>query len=132
MAKCNQLTLMPFKGLTPTSKHVARNSATAEIAWIVPHKPHIADSYMYILRVKTCHSTFVHNFDNVNRFSKFFHSQNQQKLQQNCGNISHHTLDVSRHYLAKFKCLHIVIFDYSGHKHLASKSDLFLLKLISI
>ena len=54
-------------------------------------------------------------------------------MQQNCGtgNISHHTLNVFLHYLAKFKCAYIIIFDYSGQHHLVSKYE-FLLTLISI
>ena len=36
------------------------------------------------------------------------------------------------HYLAKFKCSYIIIFDNSGHEHFASKSEFFLLKLISV
>jgi len=63
--------------------------------------------------------TFAHNFDKLmlagNRISK--------KFDMNCSNISHQNLNVFLHYLAKCKCSYIIIFEYSGHKHLVSKSD---------
>jgi len=53
-------------------------------------------------------------------------SESAKNLQQNYGNISHHTLNVFLHYLAKSKRWCIIIFDHSGHKHLASKSNILL------
>jgi len=52
--------------------------------------------------------------------------ESARNLQQNCGDISHHTFNVFLHYLAKFKCSYIIIFDYIDHKHLAFKCDFLL------
>jgi len=49
----------------------------------------------------------------VGRFSKFFHCYIFQEIfQQNPCHISHHTLDVSLHYLAKYKRTKLTKFCY--------------------
>jgi len=48
-----------------------------------------------------CHYTFVHNFDKCFKIFSLLYSP--RNLQQNPCHITHHTLDVSLHYLAKFK-----------------------------
>ena len=53
-------------------------------------------------------------------FQNCFTVRISKKFATKCGNISRHTLNVYLNYFAKFKCSHIIIFNYSSHKHFAS------------
>ena len=73
----------------------------------------------------TCPHSFI-TLTCINRFSKFVDCQNRHEIcKKNCCSISHHNLNVFLHYLAKLKCLYIIIFDYCRHKRLESKYEFF-------
>jgi len=113
------------------SANIFSNSTTKKLSKKVSKQ---ISKYTYTVSQKTFHYTFVHKLNKMlTDFWNPFTVRISEKFAIKFCNISHQTLNVFLHYLAKCKCSYIIIFRLQRSQNIWHQNrKFFFLKLISI